>query len=138
VRAGIAAIPEDSDHTSIQDRINEAFGNPPPRCDNWTKLPLLPIEEISKGQLSTVEYIKLVDETGRRMKQGKARICDTLLPILERLKIREDKWIATAGDIQKAFRRVVAPPEFISKLAERSGKRNFHGLNSARDIFSSC
>lgn len=137
VRAGMAATPEDSDHTSIQDRIEQISLTEPAQRDRWTKVPLLPIEEISNGQISSIDYIKLVDETGRQIKRGKGSICDKLLPILERLKIREEKWLATATDIHKVFRRVVAPPGFMFELAERSGKRNFHGLSAARDVFIS-
>ena len=135
IRAGIARTPEQSDHTSIQDRIFEYQRSAPARCRAWAKIPLVSIAEVSKRSLTLPEYIKLVDETGRLIVEGKGSISEELAPILQRLNISGAHWVETTKSLGRMFRRVVGPVQRIKTAAARANKNWFHGLSSARVAF---
>ena len=135
VRAGIAKTPEQSDHTSIQDRIVERTGKSSARHKNWSKVPLVPIAEATENCLSLDEYLKLVDETGRLIIQGKKNISRSIGPILERLNINESEWVSRTEYFRNSFRRVVGPEECFQHAAKRAKKCWFHGVSAARKLF---
>lgn len=135
IRAGMAQRPEESDHTSIQDRIFEHVGSAPVKHAAWAKIPLVGIEEASEGSLTLEEYIQLVDETGRLMVAGKASISPDLAPVLERLSISGEHWVETAKSLGRRFRRVVGTVEQLRNAAVRAKKSWFHGLSPARLAF---
>ena len=137
VRAGMAATPEKSDHTSIQDRIFKRAGKSPARCTKWSKVPLLPIEEATEKVLSLDDYIKLVDETGRLIVDGKAHISPQVAPILERLKINDSEWVRSTEFFRDTFRRIVGREEHFRKAAKRAKKEWFHGVRAAKKLFKS-
>lgn len=136
VRAGMAKTPEQSDHTSIQDRIFEYQASAPARHKGWAKIPLVSIPEMTEHRLTLPEYIKLVDETGRRLVSGKARVCPELAPILERLQISSEHWVETTKNLGRLFRRVVGPVEPMERAAAAAKKCWFQGVRSARLAFA--
>jgi len=109
VRAGIADTPEQSEHTSIRERLRFEF-NLQQAIDDQTESgdllefrsplkPLLPFEgrltnEPQSGILfGFKEYLALVDWTGRMIRSDKrGHIDNALPPILDRLKITADQW----------------------------------------------
>ena len=134
IRAGIAKTPEESDFTSVQDRIREqTVGANTARHSSSPKL--LSIEEISEGCMSTEDYLTLVDTTGRIIVQGKGSIPENIEPILARLRINPDKWIETTKNYRQLFRRVVGPAENICRAAQEIGKVWLHGVAAARRLF---
>jgi hypothetical protein len=137
VRAGMAKTPEQSDHTSVQDRIFEYQGSAPARHKGWPKIPLVSIPEMTENRVTLPEYIKLVDETGRLLVSGKASISPELAPILERLQISSEHWIETTKNLGRMFRRVIGPVAQLEKAAKRAQKCWFQGMSSARLAFAS-
>ena len=135
IRAGVAKTLEGSDHTSIQDRIYEHTKKARPAAKRWEKVPLLSIEEATEGKLTVEEYFEIVDEAGRQIKAGKGSISSKVAPILERLKIRPERWVEATESFSKKFRRVVGPAEYFEKAAARAKKRCFHGIQYARVLF---
>ena len=130
IRAGIAKTPEQSKHTSIRDRIylrqKKSFKS---------KIPLVPIPEISKNCLTLDDYITLVDTTGRLLVEGKASIPRGISPILERLEISGEHWVETEQELRRLFPRVIGPARMIEQAAVEAKKSWFHGLSAARAIF---
>ena len=135
VRAGMAKTPEKSDHTSIQDRIFERGKKAPAKYSKWTKVPLLSIEEATEKVITLDEYLKLVDETGRVIVEGKASISPEIAPILERLEINETEWVSSTEFFREKFRRIVGTEERLKKAAKRAKKSWFHGIRAARALF---
>ncbi len=109
VRAKIADTPEQSEYTSIRERLRSEF-NLQHAIDDQTECgdlldftsplkPLLPFEgrltnELQSGILfSFKEYLALVDWTGRIIRSDKrGHIDNALPPILDRLQITADQW----------------------------------------------
>lgn len=138
IRAGKAITPESSDFTSIQDRIRaesakhpEAKPLPPP-----SNMPLVSIEELTGNQVTTAEYISLVDVTGRQLRAGKGSIPAELQPILKRLRLNPDTWIATNRELRKQFPRVVGSAERMRAAAEAAHRSWFWGVGRAEAVFS--
>jgi hypothetical protein len=109
VRAEIADTPEQSEYTSIRERLRSEF-NLQQAIDDQTECghlldftsplkPLLPFEgrltnELQSGILfGFKEYLALVDWTGRIIRSDKrGHIDNALPPILDRLQITADQW----------------------------------------------
>lgn len=131
VRAGIASSPEDSEYTSLKARIDvrqqrsrlaagvlEALERGELLHYEHQVRPLMAFSDTVADPIATAlpilqtEYFKLVDITGRVALEGKrGRIDPALAPILERLELSFDLWIASsmsfkgsyrAGDLRKA------------------------------------
>ncbi|MCB0338831.1 MAG: hypothetical protein KDD53_04465 [Bdellovibrionales bacterium] len=137
IRAGLATSLEESDYTSVQQRLlNREFeGAKNKRYDHGHSVPLVSIKEITETNLTLEDYLELVDRTGRVMKLGKGHIPDEITPILNRLKITPEGWIDTTSNLSRNFKRIVAPVDVIIKSAARAKKGWFHGLRSARLAF---
>ena len=117
VRAGIADTPENSEHTSIRERLKPRF-NLQQAIDDQTELddlldftselkPLLPFENrltnnLQNGILfSFAEYLALVDWTGRIIRSDKrGHIDNALSPILDRLQITVEQWHINATQFE--------------------------------------
>lgn len=141
IRAGIAKTPEQSDFTSVQERIKEYRRSSSKKqthhkLKHQTIVPLVNIEEITQNAISLEEYLDLVDKTGRLIVQGKANITKELIPILTRLNISSENWLTTTKDFKIKFKRVVGPKEYIVRAAERIKKCWFHGIKSATQAFA--
>lgn len=135
VRAGMAKTLEDSDHTSAQDRIQDLTSKVSARCRGWARVPLLPIPEITEGQLTVEEYLEFVEETGQAIREGKGSIPAEITPILQRLRINPERWVETAQSIGRSFRRMIGPADRIEEAAAISKKCWFQGLEVARQVF---
>jgi REP element-mobilizing transposase RayT len=182
IRAGVAETPEDSDFTSIQERIR-AWGKeiakrdsapgemtaqamPSGSIDTCTPLPqqagqvpeanpdnfsvltrlreawLCPIqsEPGRRGilEMTTAEYIDLVDRSGRMMRSGKRGAIDPELePILLRIGANPDAWLDTVSRFGPKFRLAAGLASSLRSFAERLGRRWFQGAATARITFGS-
>lgn len=129
IRAKAAKTPEESNFTSVQDRINS-------QKFNKSQVKLLPIEEAFKGKLSLSDYLVLVDVTARIIISGKGSMSAEAIPIIERLGITPDSWIETTNDFKSIFCRVVGSRQSIMaesikmKAALRGIGRAFSAVGS--------
>jgi REP element-mobilizing transposase RayT len=132
IRAGIATTPETSDYTSIQQRIRAQVA---PGSETGPRL--LDVESAFGGRISPLQYIQLVDETGRALVEGKQSISPTLAPILERLGLRSDQWLTnTIPNFPALFRRVVGTAQEIREHAKEKGRSWFQGLQASAIVFA--
>lgn len=144
LRAKMADTPENSDYTSIQERIkNLKLAERNEKILNEIKItPRLVSINKSEGFLLTEEeYINLVDATGRIIKNGKRGMIDSdLKPILERLNIKPDYFIEHAfkngNSISKMFTHVIGNFDQLKSFAQTLGQKFVHGINSAKIIFT--
>lgn len=119
VRAKLAATPEESNHTSIKERIQPRFNlaeaikdQPIPKAFDLPIKPLAHFEDSvntndQQGILfSMSDYLQLVDWTGRAVRNDKRGHINNRLPtILSRLKIPEQDWLQSSQHFERLFRR---------------------------------
>lgn len=102
VRAAIAETPEQSEHTSVKARI-EAL-----RKEQATAPFLFPFvgnprKEMPAGlPFRLMDYLELVEWTGRQLRDDKSGHIDKALPpLLERLGLEPDSWLDTCTRIER-------------------------------------
>lgn len=125
VRAGMAATPEESDHTSIKERITPQFdltsaieSQKALLALQHFKLQVKPFakfegsirNEEQQGILFSLEdYLTLVDMTGRILRDDKrGAISAHLPPILERLEINQEEWLNNATQFERLYHKKFA------------------------------
>ena len=123
IRSGLADTPEESEYTSVKERIEERHD--PSAAPSW----LCPIgDENPDGRggilsMSRDEYLSLIDWTGRQIRSDKpGAIPDHLAPILERLAVNPSRWVGTVHHYGSLFHRVAGRMESITNAARRAGK----------------
>ncbi len=166
IRAGEAVTPEESRHTSAYDRIEGLKARLFPsdqvgaaidmvlRRDRW--LCVLTLDERTESDedrsggigrwrasekgllpIRLEDYLELLDWTGRNVREDKrGSIPAHLAPILERLHINANNWLATIREFESGFGRVVGRVQKISQAAQRLGRRWLYGMNQAAQAFT--
>jgi REP element-mobilizing transposase RayT len=128
VRAEMADTPEQSEHTSIRERVKDEFDlqkaiDDQTECGDLLDFkfplkPLLPFQTrpTDRGQSAIwfdfKDYLALVDWTGRMMRADKRGYIDNRLPpILDRLQITADQWRINTTQFEaihpKRFNRII-------------------------------
>jgi len=184
IRAGLAATPEQSDFTSIQERIRawhkemtitgsipgeftqsilsgsfsgerpkpeDAAGISIPFPDGIPTDPpdgsipsacwLCPIQSDSQRrgilQMTTAEYIDLVDKSGRILRTDKRGAIDPdLAPILLRIGANPQAWHDTISHFGSRFRLAAGLLSNLRNLADQLGRRWLMGVSMAQAAFS--
>jgi REP element-mobilizing transposase RayT len=81
-------------------------------------------------------YLSLVDWTGREIRgASRGTIPAHFAPILERLHLKDDRWIETVRQFGRWFKRAVGRRASLKILAEQTGRRWFHGQRAAGVAF---
>ena len=152
IHAGQAATPEESDFTSIQERIRNwqkqktaqnsasqsaASDSPSLTSADW----LCPIQSTPQRrgilQISEDDYLNLVDRTGRILRSDKPGAIDpNLAPILLRIGANPQAWPDTVSHFESKFRLAAGSLSSLRAFAQRLGKRWFTGVGSARTAFA--
>ncbi len=129
IRARIASTPEQSEFTSIKARLQSdnrhndlkaAISRMLKRGEiNHFNVSIRPLKEFSETRenasvgnktndglpIYALEYLKLVDTTGRVLRRGKrGRIDPNLEPILTRLNLSADQWINVSSSFRQYYR----------------------------------
>ena len=138
VRAKMAETPEASDHTSIQQRIQQAMGIKPAK-EKPHPIELLPFvgdlrEAMPKGiPFHQRDYLELVEWTGRAMAPGKrGAIPNTLPPILERLQFDAKQWLFLTQHFESHFKGLVGMAAVLKVMAKSLGFRRTPGLSACQ------
>jgi hypothetical protein len=151
IRAGLATMPEDSDFTSIQERIcqwqsnNVASAAQPTlsiltgntsKADSW----LCPIASTFQRRgildMPETQYFELVDQSGRILRQGKrGAISPDMAPILLRIGARPESWIDTVTRFGEKFHLAAGTHSSLKKFAAKIGVRWLIGGPKARSSF---
>ncbi|MGB2740864.1 MAG: transposase, partial [Cognaticolwellia sp.] len=138
VRAAIAPTPEQSDFTSIQLRIKAAINGTQPS----TLLSFTGNEHKSKTtgiQFSLQDYLTLVDETGRILRDDKrGAIHSKTANILARLHISNESWLKLTTDFESIFTGAVGTAEHLCEFSEHVGLKRAHGLANAKVCLNSA
>ena len=158
IRAGIAETPEASDFTSIQQRIADWRARQARKSDRPSKQPesregTASLDETIVGLLgfaedgdespggsiphSTADYLELVDWSGRAIVAGKkGAIPDGLPPILERLSMRPEQYLAYIRKPKFGFANALGALEKLKAYAGYFEKTFLKGQNAAAALFS--
>jgi len=158
IRAGLAATPEESDFTSIQERIRAwhiesmasgsvavedisdicsgALLTPTPPA-SW----LCPIQSDSQHrgilQMTATEYFDLVDRSGRILRSDKRGAIDAdLAPVLLRIGANPQAWLDTISRFGSRFRLAAGLLSSMRHFAHQLGRRWLTGVAAARIAFA--
>lgn len=105
IRAAIAKTPEDSDYTSIQERVRSKSSN----------LISLGFNE-DAVDFSLDDYCELVDATGRAFRvDKKGFIDDSLPPILQRLGLDESTWLDELKQFKSKGKKAIGTIEKLKQ-----------------------
>ena len=123
IRAGMANTPEESDFTSIQQRINAYQSNRQVKA-------LLPFAGNPKNPIregipcAAEDYFELVDMTARQQRDGKTGFVDERLsPILQHLGISAKNWITASSEFEKVFSTFVGKQSAIDHVCDVLSKK---------------
>ena len=164
IRAGICETPEQSEFTSIQERIRVFAENfKAPKNARNTELPAekKTMENQANASIKPAslcsfagnesldnkfgipfvlqDYLKLIDWTGRAIRDDKkGSIPLDLAPILERLNINEEEWLNNVKYFGLRFKRVIGSIEQLRRFSEHMGLRWCHGLGQCARFYRSA
>jgi REP element-mobilizing transposase RayT len=134
IRAKMADTPENSDHTSVQQRIRSHLKNTQPN----TLMPFAgnPREPMPKGlPFRPQDYLELVDSTGRTIRGDKrGSINEYLPPILERLAIEPKHWLYMTNHFESRFKSMVGGWYELKKVYRNLGYQRTPGLKSCKQL----
>ncbi|MBL1275168.1 MAG: transposase [Ectothiorhodospiraceae bacterium] len=144
VRAGIANTPEESDHTSIQKRLNKAKTAAQPNHPQQQEKQLLifagnPKEDMPKGlPFRLTDYLELVDWTGRILRDDKREtIPKNTPPILNRLNIETKHWLYLTKNFESPFKGLVGSVEKLKQVCKSLGYKRTPGINGCKQYLPS-
>lgn len=142
IRAGIASTPEDSEFTSIYERIRAAkvASQTTSTLTDEDHPPLLPFHDRTANKpaipFSLPDYLTLVDWTGRSIRDDKAGFIDSALPpIVKRLHIDPIAWQAAMQPNGNIFGRALGQLDHLRLHAKALGQSRIRGLNAAERMF---
>ena len=136
IRADMAETPEESDCTSIQERVEQVSGSDAKKQPDR----LMPFR--SQGQnpdkaLPYIlhDYLELVNWSGRAVRSDKkGSIPSDIPPILARLGIDSDEWLKTMS-WNNRFYRAVGRLEAMKAFAQEMGQKWLQGLCYCSRLF---
>jgi len=151
VRAGIATTPEESEFTSIYVRLQQlkrqSMEQSPSqrrgksRREGAASPPLLTFRESAEPHppnipMEFLDYLHLLDWSGRHRELGKRGIEPHLPPILARLHIDPDAWLRMMRPSGNLFGRAIGRLDRLQSHARRLGQSWIRGLQAARMLRS--
>ncbi len=134
IRAGKATTPEQSEFTSIQERINEWQSGV---HTNWLK-PLQTATQ-NKNHIPFVlaDYFELADWTGRAIRNDKRGAITRQTPsIFTRLGMDPNEWLNTMRPYGNRFFLGIGRRNSIEQFAEKLGRCWLQGISVSRRLFS--
>jgi len=133
IRAEMAKTPEQSDFTSIQERIQQAIKKKP--CDLLGFSDTSDIAQKEKAiPFDHNDYLALVDWSGRAILDNKrGSIPENTPPILMRLGIDEKDWVNNIHHFERRFPTVAGSIDKLRQLAEQTSRRWIKGMGCAFD-----
>jgi len=154
VRTGMAGTPEESDHTSIQERLRQVQAGgaavqaaaadtrpaaaPGKAAEAPAQAPLMPFD--ARGEVPWAipfgwqEYAELVEWTGRQVRPDKRGHIKAAQPaILQRLGLQGDAFADMACHLLERFVGVaVGVLRAMARLCARQQRRSLHGQRAAQ------
>jgi REP element-mobilizing transposase RayT len=138
VRAGIAPTPEQSSFTSIQLRIKAALmGEQPTKLLSFIGNEHQ--EKTSGISFNLKDYLTLVDETGRVIREDKRGAIETKTAnILSRLHISDESWLKLTTNFEGIFTGAVGTAEHLCEFTQHVGLKRAHSKANAQAYLNSA
>jgi len=149
VRAAKAKTPEESEHTSIKCRANhwkqasENTDSVKRRDQSFQPDTLHPFagnlqETMPKGIIfNLVDYLQLVDWTGRCIREGKVGSIDSKAePILRRLSISSEHWVYLCTHFESRFKGLVGSANSLKQACVYFNRKRIPNLSVSKSLFS--
>lgn len=142
IRAKIAELPENSEFTSIFERI-EALKTQKEDNIEEAKQPenLMPFISSTPHELPSIEftfkeYLNLIDTTGRILREDKpGRILDNHEPILSRLHLTPSGWLTLVKNLETQFCYVIGKGSTFDHFAKKHRVRPPMGKKIAAQCY---
>jgi REP element-mobilizing transposase RayT len=140
VRAGTAADPSHSDYTSAQDRIRTVT-QPAPTTAGVSPTLLSFAGAARDGApfglpFNLQDYLALLDDTGRVIRQDKPGFIDGGTPrLLAQLGVAPNEWLITVTALQARYELAMGAPERLRRLAAAWATRWICGIRFARRLY---
>ena len=84
-----------------------------------------------------VDYLMLLDWTGRELRAGKPGATPAeLAPILELLQVTDEGWFRLVKDFSRLFRRAAGTPISLARHRKKWDRRRLVGISNSRAIFA--
>jgi len=142
VRGGSADAPEESDFTSIQQRIFDRVGKLH-RANQPENIALMPLGADSdhhpnRFTFSTQDYFELVDWAGRAVRDDKrGTIAADIPPILERLGLNSREYLRHVASIGAGHdAAVLGNIQRVRRLADRLGRKFIRGVGASKQLYA--
>jgi hypothetical protein len=139
VRAGLSKTPEQSEYTSIEERVRRDKPHAGQSDTANTPSGLLPFvgyprEAMPKGlPFRLNDYLELIDWTGRAIPENKrGHIPDDQPPILERLQIEPKHWLYMTQNFESRFKGLVGMSTRLVAACQRLEYRRMQNLAAVR------
>jgi hypothetical protein len=143
VRAGVAATPEESQFTSVYDRIL-ALHDAPASARRAAAVGVIPVRAFKTAgeragnslPFALEDYLELVDWTGRVVRNEKRHSIDSSLPsILHRLAIDREAWERAMRNERSVFGRALGRLDVLQLHARTLGQQWIRSLGEARQLY---
>jgi REP element-mobilizing transposase RayT len=132
IRADMAKTPEQSDFTSIQERILKNLEKRPCNLLGFADTTNCQSKKAKAIPFEQNDYLALVDWSGRAILEKKrGSIPASTPPILVRLGIDEKNWINHIHYFERQFPTVAGNIEKLRQLAEQTSRRWIKGMGYA-------
>ncbi|GAB5501072.1 MAG: transposase [Pseudohongiellaceae bacterium] len=138
IRAKLSKTLEDSEFTSVQERLQKLkFRNSKTVDSPWLKpMSESGIRSRDAIPLRLADYLALVDWTGRAIRHDKPGVIPSdVRPVLQTLGVLEENWVANTQHFGQRFYRALGPVNRLRRLAERTGQQWIHGLTQAQAFY---
>ena len=135
IRADMAKTPEQSDYTSIQERLQKTMQQQP--CSLLPFADCIDSADNNANNNTSIpfelhDYLALVDWSGRAILDNKrGSIPAHTPPILVRLGINESDWINHVRYFERQFPTVAGNIDKLRQLAEQTSRRWIKGMGKA-------
>jgi REP element-mobilizing transposase RayT len=141
IRAKMASSVEESEYTSIFERVHNKSNH----AENEGELKRQPLvkfigaehEEQPQGiNFTLIDYLELVDWSGRIIREDKRGAISTQTPaLLHTLGLDHETWLSLASDFGKTYHGAVGSLEELALFAEHTGKQWISGKNRLKQIY---
>lgn len=150
IRAGIADSPENSDFTSIQQRLRQyaeiqqlatsTSNESDPIIEQPADLlPFVGSEHVNAPDgiaFTLPDYFELLDWTGRALRDDKrGAIPSHLQPMFQRLGLNENQWVETIQHFGRRYRVAAGAVDKLRALSQRLGRAWLQGVGVSRQVY---
>ena len=159
IRAGICHTLEESEYTSIAQRLEEYSNRSKQITQTNEKPPIslkscispnhpvsspIPLANFIGGsqsrhgiQYTLEDYFELADWTGRAIRDDKKGYIPKSEPkIIQKLGIESETWLETVGNFTDHFYTFVGPEEKMKRICQHQDKKWLMGIRACRRLFS--